>query len=62
MKFLVDKLSYYGDDCLFFMCCMCRAAGSRSECPRYWDKYKVCSEDNPHECEWLKEIECDGEN
>ena len=27
------------------------------ECPRYWDKYKVCSDENPHECEHFIEME-----
>ncbi len=58
MKFLVDELPYYGELCPFWMNNMC---GSRDdECPRCWSKYKVGSEDNPHECEWLKEIGCDG--
>ena len=57
MKFLVDELPYYGDLCPFWMNDIC--CSYDDECPRFWNKYKVCSEDNPHECEWLKEIECD---
>lgn len=57
MKFLVDELPYYGDLCPFWMNGICGSYDD--ECPRFWDKYKVCSEDNPHECMWLKEIECD---
>lgn len=58
MKFLVDSLPYYGADCQLWMHDMC--CPYDDECPRYWSKDKVCSEDNPHECWWLKEIE-DGE-
>ena len=57
MKFLVDELPYYHDECPFLNMCY----ASESECPRYWSKYQVCSDDNPHECMWLKEIECDEE-
>ena len=28
-----------------------------TNCPRVWDKYKVCSEENPHECELLIELQ-----
>lgn len=56
MKFLVDSLPYYADECPL----MDRCNASEFECPRCWSKYQVCSEDNPHECYWLKEIECDG--
>ena len=59
MKFLVDELPYYGGLCPFWMNDTCRP--SDDECPRFWDKYKVCSDDNPHECMWLKEINCDEE-
>ena len=52
-KFLVDELPYYGDECIFFITGMCYQ--NNEDCPRYWDKYKVTSEDNPHECLWLKE-------
>lgn len=57
MKFLVDSLPYYGDECPLTDICPTSEFG----CPRYWSKYKVSSADNPHECYWLKEIECDGE-
>ena len=26
-----------------------------NNCPRYWDKHKVCSDNNPHECLFLVE-------
>lgn len=58
MKFLVDSLPYYNDLCLLDMFNCCRY-GHDDDCPRNWNKYKVCSEDNPHECEWLKEINVD---
>lgn len=60
MKFLVDSLPYYGDWCPFAnrfdMPNNCDDSGT-DRCPRCWDKYKVCSEDNPNECYLLKEIE-----
>lgn len=52
MKILVDSLPYYYDDCPFtYVCYMC----DEKECPRTWDKYFVTSEENPHECLYLKE-------
>lgn len=60
MKFLVNELPYYNDECPFLD--ICYESGSESYCPRCWDKYKVCSEDNPRECLWLKEIERDDKN
>lgn len=57
MKFLVDELPYYGEPCPFAMCTCC--SPEDGECPRFWSRYKVCSSYNPHECKWLKEIECD---
>lgn len=55
MKFLVDELPYYGDYCPFASKEKCYASVMTNECPRHWDKYKVCSDENPHECELLKE-------
>lgn len=55
MKFIVDQLPYYEDFCPFWMTCSHNA--SADECPRYWDKYHVCSDENPHECQLLKEQE-----
>lgn len=54
-KFIVDELPYYEDDCILFLIGLCEP--DYEDCPRYWTKYKVCSEDNPHECIWLKEGE-----
>lgn len=55
MKFVVDQLPYYEEFCpLWTMCCK-NADGEA--CPRYWDKYKVTSDDNPHECEYFIEQE-----
>lgn len=66
MKFIVDSLPYYGDDCPF---CVpeydsIRYIGyvDRVKCPRYWDKYFICSDDNPHECEYLIEYDKYKEN
>lgn len=58
MKFLVDTLPYYEGFCPFCECvkvltCLC---SETPDCPRHWDKEYVCSDDNPHECEMLKEI------
>lgn len=55
MKFIVDGLPYYGEECPFYIQNLCNS--SANDCPRRWSRYKVCSKDNPHECEWLKEIE-----
>lgn len=48
MKFVVDELPYYEELCPFGEICYNNA--DRDECPRYWGKYKICSDDNPHEC------------
>jgi hypothetical protein len=55
MKFVVDQLPYYGEPCPFRT--MCSKNVAKHDCPRYWDKYKVCSDENPHECERLIEME-----
>ena len=55
MKILVDVLPYYNDECIFDTRCPYRH--NVDVCPRYWDKYKVCDERNPHECHFLKELE-----
>ena len=54
MKFLVDSLPYYGEDCPMMLNNLCNE--SYGLCPREWDKEFVCSDENPHECLWLKEI------
>ena len=53
MKFIVSSLPYYRDQCPLIGYCY----SSDEYCPRKWSKEKVCSPDNPHECEWLKEEE-----
>lgn len=53
MKFVVNQLPYYGELCPLWT--MCSKNAKEHECPRYWDKYKVCSDENPHECEHLFE-------
>lgn len=50
MKFIVDSLPYYLEDCPFEFEC------KGKHCPRHWDKYEVTSADNPHECEMLREM------
>ena len=58
MKFLVDTLPYYGDICPFaFSNVCCTNQFNIKNCPRYWDKYFICSDENPHECEFLKELD-----
>lgn len=54
MKFVVDNLPYYRDPCPLWM--LCSKNLNEHECPRYWDKYKVCSDENPCECEHLIEM------
>lgn len=49
MKFVVDSLPYYYDDCPFSS--MCHTVN----CPRQWDKYTVTDATNPRECEHLIE-------
>lgn len=53
MKFVVDELPYYGEFCPFQS--MCYDNANNDKCPRYWSKYKICSDDNPHECRFLIE-------
>lgn len=53
MQFIVDELPYYGDHCPLYS--MCEDSVSEERCPRYWSKYKVCSDDNPHKCKLLIE-------
>lgn len=57
MKFIVDELPYYGDGCPFaaFEYGTCPDKKSTTRCPRYWDKYFICSDENPHECTCLIE-------
>lgn len=54
MKFLVDELPYYEGFCPFVE--KCGADVRLGKCPRYWDKDKVCSDDNPYECRFLVEV------
>ena len=51
MKFIVDSLPYYMEECPF-KGGLCIDDG---DCPSTWDKYKVCSDENPHECYLLIE-------
>lgn len=53
MKFIVDELPYYEEFCPLYP--MCWDNANDYKCPRYWDKDKVCSNDNPHECQFLIE-------
>ena len=49
MKFIVDELPYDEEFCPLYTICW------HHDCPRHWDKYKVCSDNNPHECLFLVE-------
>lgn len=53
MRFIVDELPYYGESCPFYS--MCEDSVSDELCPRYFSKYKVCSDDNPNKCKFLIE-------
>lgn len=55
MKFLVDELPYYGEDCPLMTFCIDRT--NCIDCPRHWDRWTVNSSSNPHECIYLKEGE-----
>lgn len=58
MKFIVDELPYYRDECPFSSFAygnFCFA--NKTNCPRYWDKEFICSDDNPHECTYLIEFD-----
>lgn len=59
MKFIVGSLPYYGDSCPFsaFEYGNCPDKKLSSKCPRYWNKYFICSDDNPHECQYLIEFD-----
>lgn len=52
MKFVVDSLPYYGEDCPLESLNYC----NMDKCPKNWSKYFVCSNCNPHECELLVEL------
>lgn len=54
MQFLVNCLPYYGEDCPFESICH---SANGEDCPKTWNKYKICSERNPRECEHLKEVD-----
>jgi hypothetical protein len=54
VKFIVDSLPYYGEECPFEQLELCYAAGTK-DCPRTWDKYKVSSKDTT-ECMYLLEM------
>lgn len=38
MKFIVDNLPYYGDDCLFSASYDSICYENKTKCPRYWNK------------------------
>lgn len=56
MKFIVDTLPYYGDECPFSATYDSICYENKIKCPRYWDKEFICSNDNPHECKFLIEF------
>lgn len=49
MKFIVDSLPYYGDNCPFYAKC------GQIDCPKRWDNKYIYSDLNPHKCEHLIE-------
>lgn len=55
MKFIVDQLPYYEELCPLWRAC--RYCTDHDKCPQYWSKYKICSDENPHECNYLIEQE-----
>nr|DAL32308.1 MAG TPA_asm: hypothetical protein [Caudoviricetes sp.] len=55
MKFIVDSLPYYEEICPFWTRCGDNA--SDDKCPRYWDKHRVTSDENPHECKLFVEAD-----
>lgn len=62
MKFIVDSLPYYMDSCPFnyidsWGYTLCPYRDSKTKCPRYWDKEFICSNYNPHECNFLIEFD-----
>lgn len=54
MRFLVDSLPYYYCHCPFMDDCI---DNGTVDCPRCWSKEFVCSEENPHYCRKLRELE-----
>ena len=57
MKFLVDSLPYYGEFCPFEEKCYERfRVQEHNDCPRYWSKDEVCSDEKPSECIFLVEV------
>ena len=53
MKFVVDELPHHGEFCPFWE--LCYDSGSDDKCPHQWNTYKICSDNNPHECRFLIE-------
>lgn len=53
MRFYVDELPYYNEDCPFEENCW--QCNDKEKCPRHWDKYFVTSDENPHCCNFLFE-------
>lgn len=58
MRFLVDSLPYYYCHCPFMDDCI---DNKTVDCPRSWSKEFVCSEENPHYCCKLRELEANNE-
>ena len=58
MRFMVDELPYYEEDCV--VAPWCPYVNDPVACPRKWSKYMVTSDTNPHECHLLAEQK--GEN
>lgn len=64
MKLVVDELPYgkeHKEECPFaygdsYGYGLCGYRNNEEKCPRYWDKHKQDSVDNPHKCERLIEF------
>lgn len=54
MRFLVENLPYYNNYCPFMDDCLEKDG---VYCPRAWGKEFVCSDENPHCCCRLRELE-----
>ena len=54
MRFLVENLPYRHAYCPFLEDCIDK---NGEDCPRIWDKEFICSDNNPHCCRRLRELE-----
>lgn len=57
MKTIVDSLPYYGEFCPYAKSDFCTDKSSLNFCPRFWSKHFIASENNPHQCSYLIDLE-----